>query len=78
MSGSTKEKFYKYFEDGLSASEAKSFHRSSLVATTPLEEICEVLANGHINPIDRSIYHLYETWRYVFFFLNFPQAYTGR
>ena len=63
MSAETRKTFLKYFEDGLSPSEAKSFHRSCLVAATPVDKICELLANAHVNPPDRTIYHLYETWR---------------
>ncbi|CAH0551179.1 unnamed protein product [Brassicogethes aeneus] len=40
MNVETRETFQKYFEDGLSPSEAKSFHRSCLVAATPVEQAC--------------------------------------
>ncbi|KAF5295454.1 hypothetical protein FQA39_LY13115 [Lamprigera yunnana] len=63
MSVETRKTFLKYFEDGLSPSEAKSFHKSCLVTATPVDKICELLANAHVNPLDRTIYHLYETWR---------------
>lgn len=65
MNKDTTETFIKYFQDGLSPSEAKSFHRSSLLATTPVEDIFKILADAHINPTNRSIYYLIDKWRQV-------------
>lgn len=63
ISKETEETFIKYFQDGLSPSEAKSLHKSSLLATTSVNDIFKILADAHINPTDRSIYYLFDKWR---------------
>ncbi|KAK4885605.1 hypothetical protein RN001_001876 [Aquatica leii] len=49
--------------EGMSPSKAKHFYKSTLLATTSGDKICETLANAQVNPMERSIYHLYEQWR---------------
>lgn len=56
----------------MTPSEAMKFHKSTLMATTPSDKICETLANAQVNPTGRSIYHLYEQWRCVFLFKSIP------
>ncbi|KAK4883489.1 hypothetical protein RN001_006808 [Aquatica leii] len=48
--------------EGMSPSKAKHFYKSTLLATTSGDKICETLANAQVNPMERSIYHLYEQW----------------
>ncbi|KAK4875289.1 hypothetical protein RN001_011711 [Aquatica leii] len=64
ISSSTKDQFLKYFSEGLNPSEAKRYHTSTLMATASGDKICETLANAQVNPMERSIYHLYEQWRF--------------
>lgn len=56
--------FIQYFNQGLTPAAAKTYHETCLLATIPEEDdALKVLADGHKNPIERSIYHLYNVWR---------------
>ncbi|XP_050516231.1 uncharacterized protein LOC126891098 [Diabrotica virgifera virgifera] len=64
MSEDTKADFLKYFNEGLTPAAAKIYHETCLIASSSEEEdVTKMLADGHINPLDRSIYHFYDMWR---------------
>lgn len=68
MSEETKTAFLKYFHQGLTPAAAKIYHETCLIASASEEEdVTKMLADGHINPLDRSIYYLYDMWRCVVF-----------
>jgi len=52
-----------YFNQGLTPAAAKIYHETCLLATSEEDDALKVLANGHTNPIERSIYYLYDMWR---------------
>ncbi|XP_071044223.1 uncharacterized protein [Parasteatoda tepidariorum] len=59
VSEEVKQNFFEYFNDGFTATNAKRFHEDCLLRT---EVKVEDLANSAINPTQRCITHLYNTW----------------
>lgn len=56
----TRATFYGYFEDGMTAAEARQFHESRLLVKEngPLQ-----LANSSLNPKKRTVGYWYDVWR---------------
>jgi len=52
--------FHQYFSDGLLPGAAIRLHEDKLVTG---DGGYQVLADGSVNPADRTVYHLYEQWR---------------
>jgi hypothetical protein len=68
MKGATKEIFIQYFADGMTPATAKTIHELKLIEQhgDDITDIASTLANAHINPTQRQVYHLYDKWRYIF------------
>ena len=62
MDGLTKATIQSYFEAGMSASEARKFHKSELKNRSDYRPGLSMI-DSSINPKDRTITYLYETWR---------------
>jgi len=49
-----------YFDDGMGPNEACRFHENQIMKNkSPLK----ILANGSVNPIKNTVYHLHNVWR---------------
>lgn len=59
----TKQQFLSYFKSGMTPASAKTYHEMHLTESSPIAHIAATLANSQINPTNRQIYHLYESWR---------------
>jgi hypothetical protein len=60
ISAETELKFYRYFDDGMAPSEAIRAHENSILF---LENSTEILADGSLNPIQRTVYNLHDKWK---------------
>ncbi|KAF0747196.1 protein ALP1-like [Aphis craccivora] len=66
VSQSTKDKFYEYFNMGMTPACARTYHQLNLVNDEDLSKnfsSIKLLANSHINPRSRQIYTLHDEWR---------------
>jgi len=60
----TEEAFRHYFDQGMSPAQARAYHETELIAyANDSSEVVSKLADAQINPTDRQIYHLHDTWR---------------
>ncbi|XP_060845569.1 uncharacterized protein LOC132925167 [Rhopalosiphum padi] len=56
----TEQTFMQYFNDGMGPNEAYRFHENQIMKNkSPLK----LLANGSINPIKNTVYHVHNVWR---------------
>ncbi|XP_050537113.1 uncharacterized protein LOC126903141 [Daktulosphaira vitifoliae] len=59
----TEQIFMHYFNDGMRPSEASRHHENVIMKNhSPLNPL-KLLANGSINPIKNTVYHLHNVWR---------------
>ncbi|XP_029347796.1 protein ALP1-like [Acyrthosiphon pisum] len=68
VSEEVRENFITYFNGGMTPAAAKTYHEVQLTSSiddADNMECIQQLANAQINPTDRQIYQLYETWRYL-------------
>lgn len=61
-SDDTVKKFESYFEGGMTAAAAKSYHEMAIIEESE-ENAYITLSNAQKNPLDRQVTHLYEQWR---------------
>lgn len=54
--------FYQYFESGMSAASAITFHEMVILEKYGKESAFQ-LANAQLNPSENHVYYLYKTWR---------------
>lgn len=58
----TRALFLSYFTEGMSPAEAISLHEGNLAVEDDTASVA-LLANGAVNPIKRTVYHLHEAWQ---------------
>lgn len=62
----TKDKFFEYFNMGMTPASARTFHELNLVNDEDLStnfSSIKLLANSQLNPRSRQVYTLHDEWR---------------
>ncbi|CAI6354836.1 unnamed protein product [Macrosiphum euphorbiae] len=60
INSETEQTFMQYFDDGIGPNEACRFHENQIMKNkSPLK----LLANGSVNLINNTVYHLHNVWR---------------